>query len=178
MAAMRLPIARPALVAALLLAAGRALASPPAPLEDLLRRAQIVRVMRVTAVTSQDATFEATESLRGPKVRTLGPVRFGVEPLQGQVVQGHDYLVFSQGSHDQASPEMFVSVGEPTLGAADYHGWIAFPVIVDDGKTIVDQTFSLVDCRPNKCDAFNRKLSLRFVRSLVKRFGYKRAPSP
>jgi hypothetical protein len=174
MAAMLDRIALPA-VATCLLLAGRALASPPAPLEDLLRRAQVVRVMRTTAVTSQDATFEATETLRGPKARTLGPVRFAVEPMQGQLSVGHDYLIFSQGGHDQGPPEMFVSVGEPTLGGADYRGWIAFPVVEESGKTYVDQTFSMVDCKPNKCDAFNRKLTLRFVRTLVKRFGYIRS---
>jgi hypothetical protein len=165
-------------VALVVAVSARALASPPAPLEDLLRRAEIVRLMRTTAITSQDATLEASETLRGSKAKTLGPVRFGVEPLQGQVLPGHDYLVFSQGNHDKGPFEQFVSVGEPILGGGEYHGWIAFPVVVENGKTYVDQTFSMVDCKPNKCDAFNRKLTLRFVRTLVRRFPFKKTPSP
>ncbi len=145
-------------------------ASPPAPLEDLLGRAEMVRLMRVTAVTSTDATLEIAETLRGPK--TKAPMTFAVEPMQGQPDVGQQYLVISHGEKVPSPPQPLLSLGEPVLGG-DYRGWIAFPITSEEGKTYVG-AFSFVDCKPAKCDAFSRKLTLRFVRALVRSHPFKR----
>ncbi len=132
--------------------------------------------MRLAELTSQEATFEPRETLRGAKATSPGPVRFAVEPFRGQLQAGHDYLVLSQGDHHEGPPEQFVTVGEPEEGGAGYRGWIALPLAEEDGKTYVGDAFSMVDCKPTRCDAFNRKLTVRFVRTLVRRYPFKRAP--
>jgi hypothetical protein len=130
-----------------LVAAAPAGASPPYPLEDLLRRAETVFVARRLPADELAARESKVASRRREVVleqRALvrgrlpdAPLRFTLEP-DSQLPAG-DYVVISQGDDHFGPPTHAIRLGQRIEGQAGYRGWIAFPVEHDARGELLSQ---------------------------------------
>jgi hypothetical protein len=133
-------------------------ASPAYPLEELLKRAEIVYVGRLSElaqekqpailstgkggsyISDMKIDLEVVEVLRGRNDDIKG--EFGLLGLGSQtrdedeIRLGALFLVLSQGDNYWGRQEPVIALGQPTRGQASYCGWLMFPLSKTDGDGV------------------------------------------
>jgi len=129
-------------------------AAPAYNLEELLKRAEIVYVGRVSELslekqpamlsTAKGGSYlsdrkiqlEVVEVLRGNKEDIKG--NYGLLGLGGhEIPLGALFLVLSQGDNYCGRPEPVMSYGQLTIGQAGYCGWLMYPLSKTGGDGVV-----------------------------------------
>jgi hypothetical protein len=127
-------------------------AGPATPVEDLLERADVVFVGRVSLASTNQVDLETVELLRGAKERVPSSFRFN-SLASGSVDERSLVLVLSSGPKAQPN----ISLGQPVKGGWD---WIMLPVLSRDSSNAVDRAFSV---------RLGRRLTLEEAKGIVRR---------
>ncbi|MBO0859753.1 MAG: hypothetical protein J2P21_15085 [Chloracidobacterium sp.] len=158
-------------------------ASPDYSLEELLKRAEIVYVGRVSElslekqpamlsigaggsyISDKKIQLEIVEVLRGNKGDIKG--NYGLLGFGGrtEIQLGALFLVLSQGDNYLGRPEPIISYLQLKAGQAGYCGWLMYPLSKSGGDGVVALLHS------SKLDS-KIPLTLNRVREAIKEEGY------
>lgn len=116
-----------------------AFAAPAYPLDELLLRAKLVCIAKVTSFDDTHVSLEVQSKLRGDLATTR---TFKVDTSLGTPEKGSRYFVFSQGHDRWGKPKDEIKLSQGIRGQGSYCGWFMLPIQNEKGVEIVRNAFS------------------------------------